>query len=76
MSDVIGFGGSCVDSDRKPLSFRYDAHVISLGRRNGLVQFVGADDKPKDLIVTGRRAALLKEQVVRSTVRSLRLAAR
>ncbi|GAA1206611.1 FAD-dependent oxidoreductase [Pseudonocardia alaniniphila] len=60
----------------KPLSFRYYAQVMSLGRRNGLVQFVGADDKPKDLIVTGRKAALLKEQVVRSTVRSLRLAAR
>jgi NADH dehydrogenase FAD-containing subunit len=60
----------------KPLSFRYYAQVMSLGRRDGLVQLVRADDSPKERIVTGRTAAVLKEQVVRSTVRSLRLAAR
>jgi NADH dehydrogenase len=60
----------------KPLSFRYYAQVMSLSRRDGLVQLVRADDSPKDQIVTGRKAAFLKEQVVRSTVRSLRLAAR
>lgn len=60
----------------QPLSFRYYAQAMSLGRHNGLVQLVLADDSPKDTIVTGKKAAFLKEQVVRSTVRSLRLVAR
>jgi NADH dehydrogenase len=41
-----------------------------------LLQLVKADDSPKPMIVTGRLAAFVKEQVVRTTVRSLRLAAR
>jgi NADH:ubiquinone reductase (H+-translocating) len=60
----------------KPLSFRYHAQCLSLGRNEGLFQLVRADDSPKDTIVTGKKAAFLKEQVVRSTVRSLRIAAR
>lgn len=57
-------------------SFRYYAQVLSLGRHDGLVQAVGADDAPRRAILTGRAAAFVKEQVVRSTVRSLRLAGR
>lgn len=60
----------------RPLRFRYRAQVLSLGRHDGLVQKVRRDDSPTDLVVTGRLAALAKEQVVRSTVRALRLAAR
>ncbi|MBW0114294.1 NAD(P)/FAD-dependent oxidoreductase [Pseudonocardia abyssalis] len=60
----------------RPLRFRYQAQVLSLGRHDGLVQKVRRDDSPTDLVVTGRLAALAKEQVVRTTVRTLRLAAR
>ncbi|MGP4017559.1 hypothetical protein [Saccharopolyspora sp. 5N708] len=60
----------------KPLSFRYYVQCLSIGRRNGLIQPVSADDSPKRTIITGKTAAFVKEQVVRSTVRTLRLAAR
>ena len=49
---------------------------VSLGRHHGLIQLVHADDSPRRQIFTGRAAAAAKEQVVRSTVRTLRLAAR
>jgi NADH:ubiquinone reductase (H+-translocating) len=46
----------------KPLRFKDFAWCISLGRRDGLVQFGKADDSP---VLTGRLAALVKESVVR-----------
>jgi NADH dehydrogenase FAD-containing subunit len=46
----------------KPLRFTDVAWCISLGRRDGLVQFGKADDSP---VLTGRLAALVKESVVR-----------
>jgi NADH:quinone reductase (non-electrogenic) len=52
----------------RPLHFRYVAQCISLGRRDGLVQFVHADDSPAERILTGRSAAFFKETVVRSTI--------
>lgn len=51
-----------------PLAFRYFNQCISLGRRDGLIQFVGADDTPKERILTGRLAARYKELVVRGTI--------
>ncbi|MFC8277155.1 NAD(P)/FAD-dependent oxidoreductase [Streptomyces sp. NPDC057271] len=59
-----------------PLGFGYLIQCVSLGRHDGLVQFVRPDDSPRDRLLTGRAAAATKEQVVRSTVRFLRLAAR
>jgi NADH:ubiquinone reductase (H+-translocating) len=59
-----------------PLRYRFFLQCISLGRRDGLVQLVHADDCPGRQIITGRAAATAKEQVVRSTVRTLRLAVR
>lgn len=49
----------------KPFKFRYVNQCISLGRRDGLVQFVDAHDQPKEAILTGRLAALYKEMIVR-----------
>ena len=60
----------------KPLAFRYLLQCVSLGRRDGLVQFVRADDTPRDLVLRDATAARVKEQVVRSTLRVMRLAAR
>lgn len=48
-----------------PLRFRYVNQCVSLGRRDGLIQFVRADDSPREAILTGRIAALYKEAVVR-----------
>ncbi|MEV4928092.1 NAD(P)/FAD-dependent oxidoreductase [Streptomyces roseoverticillatus] len=59
----------------RPLAFRYVMQCISLGRDDGLIQPVHGDDSPRGSVLTGRPAAFVKEQVVRSTVRSLRVAA-
>ncbi|AWK12992.1 pyridine nucleotide-disulfide oxidoreductase [Streptomyces spongiicola] len=63
---------------RGPRTFDYGYLIqcVSLGRRDGLVQFVRPDDSPRDRFLTGRLAARVKEQVVRSTVGVLRTAAR
>ncbi|QKV98071.1 FAD-dependent oxidoreductase [Streptomyces sp. NA02950] len=60
----------------RPLRFRYLVQCVSLGRHDGLVQAVRADDSPRDVVLRGGPAARVKEQVVRSTIRTLRLAAR
>ncbi|MDL5158436.1 NAD(P)/FAD-dependent oxidoreductase [Actinomycetospora termitidis] len=52
-----------------PLRFRYALRCVSLGRRDGLVQFVHADDSPRDLVVTGRVAAAVKEAIVVNALR-------
>ena len=50
------------------LDFRYHIRCVSLGRRDGLIQFVDADDTPKERVLTGRVAALTKELVVRNAL--------
>lgn len=51
-----------------PLRFRYFIQCISLGRGNGLIQFVHADDSPHEMVLTGRSAARFKELVVRGAL--------
>ncbi len=51
------------------LDFRYRVRCISLGRRDGLIQFVDADDNPRERVLTGRVAARAKELVVRQAFR-------
>ncbi|GAA3473315.1 NAD(P)/FAD-dependent oxidoreductase [Nonomuraea roseola] len=53
--------------------FRYLIQCISLGRRDGVIQTVRHDDSPLGLVLTGRVAAWVKEQVCRFTLGSLRL---
>lgn len=50
----------------------YLVHCMSLGRKRGLVQFVYADDSPKDRVITGRLAAFIKETICRYTLFSIR----
>ncbi|MEV5321477.1 FAD-dependent oxidoreductase [Streptomyces sp. NPDC052687] len=45
------------------LSIRYYQQCVSLGRKDGLIQFVTADDRAKDGAMTGRVAALYKELI-------------
>ncbi|QDY78347.1 NAD(P)/FAD-dependent oxidoreductase [Streptomyces qinzhouensis] len=59
-----------------PLKFTYVVQCVSLGRRDGVIQFVRGDDSPRSRSLTGRPAARFKEQIVRSTIRTLRLARR
>ncbi|MDT0266701.1 FAD-dependent oxidoreductase [Streptomyces sp. DSM 44915] len=44
---------------------RYVNQCVSLGRKEGLIQYVTADDRPVRAAVTGRLAALYKEVVCR-----------
>jgi NADH dehydrogenase FAD-containing subunit len=49
----------------KPLRFRYLGLCISLGRRDGLIQLTDADENPREKMLTGRAAAMIKESIVR-----------
>lgn len=52
------------------LRFRYVIQCVSLGRNDGLIQFVAADDSPHERVITGKAAAWVKERVVRYAARS------
>lgn len=56
-----------------PFRFAFALRCISLGRRNGLIQFVKQDDVPIERVITGRLGAWIKEFICRSTIFSLRL---
>ncbi|MFD4374562.1 NAD(P)/FAD-dependent oxidoreductase [Streptomyces sp. NPDC058486] len=43
------------------VAIRYFQQCVSLGRKEGLIQFVTADDRAKEKALTGRTAALYKE---------------
>ncbi|WP_406840573.1 NAD(P)/FAD-dependent oxidoreductase [Streptomyces sp. AHU1] len=45
------------------VSIRYFQQCVSLGRKDGLIQFVTADDRAVDRALTGRTAALYKELI-------------
>jgi NADH:ubiquinone reductase (H+-translocating) len=51
-----------------PFRFSYINQCVSLGRRDGLIQFVRGDDSPREAVLTGRLAARYKEAVVRATI--------
>ncbi|UTY60084.1 NAD(P)/FAD-dependent oxidoreductase [Massilia sp. erpn] len=54
-----------------PLEFGYLFRNVSLGRRDGLIQFVDARDRPRDLIWTGRQAAQWKEYICTGTLATI-----
>jgi NADH dehydrogenase len=47
------------------VSIRYFQQCVSLGRKDGLIQFVTADDRAVDRALTGRMAARYKELICR-----------
>lgn len=55
----------------KPFDFGYIHIPLSLGRGDGLIQFVDRADRPKDKVLVGRRAAIYKEIVTRSPAPSI-----
>ncbi len=50
---------------QKPFGFGYTVQCVSLGRQDGLVQFVRRDDSPTERVITGRLAAFVKECICR-----------
>ncbi|MCW2549903.1 MAG: dehydrogenase, FAD-containing subunit [Mycobacterium sp.] len=48
----------------KPFKFRYFHECISLGRRRGVVQFLNADELPKNRVLTGRAAIAYKNMTL------------
>lgn len=56
-----------------PQEFRFGdpGFCVSLGRRDGIIQFVEHDGRPREALLTGRLAAWLKEQVCRYTIFAL-----
>ncbi|GII61118.1 oxidoreductase [Sphaerisporangium krabiense] len=58
--------------EARPLRFRFFNQCVSLGRHDALVQFVRADDTPREAVLTGRLAALYKEGIVRGTIIAMR----
>jgi NADH dehydrogenase FAD-containing subunit len=54
--------------EAREFGFRYLVQCVSLGRHDGLIQPVRADDEPKNWTITGKRAAWIKEKIAASTV--------
>ncbi|MFC5187676.1 NAD(P)/FAD-dependent oxidoreductase [Actinomadura harenae] len=60
----------------KPFRFGYFHQPLSLGRKDGLIQFVRKDDTPRRFILTGRLAARYKETVSSSPIPVFRISRR
>jgi NADH dehydrogenase len=56
----------------RALRFRYHFQCISLGRHDGVIQFLHSDDSPGRTVLTGRTAAWFKEQIVQGARRAAR----
>ena len=56
-----------VAAGRGPLPFRFGFAVqcVSLGRRQGVVQRVSAEDAPRRLVISGHAGAFIKERISR-----------
>ncbi|MFI7316707.1 NAD(P)/FAD-dependent oxidoreductase [Streptomyces venezuelae] len=70
VADIIA--ARLAGGEPEPVRIGYVFTNISLGRRDGIIQFTRADDSPRRFVLTGRAAAVFKETVVRSTVRKPR----
>jgi NADH dehydrogenase len=60
------------EQPRRSFRFAFAAQCISLGRRDGLVQMVDAEDRPTPRIWRGRKARWLKETICRYTLWMIR----
>ncbi len=57
---AVGLGGR--------FTFEYKSRCVSLGRKDGLIQFVEQTDRPRNAVWTGTRAARWKEYICRRTL--------
>jgi NADH dehydrogenase FAD-containing subunit len=60
----------------EPFRFRFAIRCISLGRNDGIIQFVNGDDSPREKAITGRPAAWVKELICRYALMAVRLETR
>jgi NADH dehydrogenase FAD-containing subunit len=51
----------------EPIRFGFSLRCVSLGRRDGVVQFTDPDDRPTGRVLTGRAAAFMKERICSMT---------
>lgn len=65
---VTNILASATGAEPQPFSLGYLAQSLSLGRRDGLIQWVKADDTPTKFFQRGRSAAWTKETVSRLAV--------
>jgi NADH:ubiquinone reductase (H+-translocating) len=67
--EVTATGQIVVDATMRSVHapLRYFNQCTSLGRRDGLIQYVTADDRAKSAVLTGRLAAVYKELVCKGT---------
>ncbi|MFB6893965.1 NAD(P)/FAD-dependent oxidoreductase [Kitasatospora sp. NPDC056327] len=56
----------------RPFRFRYAAQCLSLGRREGLLQFINGDDSMRPRVLTGRAGRLAKAAILGIVATSLR----
>lgn len=56
----------------RPFPFAIVVRCVSLGRRDGLVQFTEPDDAPRERVLTGRTAVVVKELICRMTLAVVR----
>lgn len=56
------------DRPADAFEFGYSFRCISLGRKDGLIQFVDAADRPVEQVWTGSRGAVWKEYICRRTL--------
>jgi NADH dehydrogenase FAD-containing subunit len=66
VADVIA--ARLTGREPRAFAYRYFHECISLGRRQGLVQFLHRDESPAPRILTGRVALAYKEMTLRSAV--------
>jgi len=70
VADIVA--GELTGRSPRPPRIRYVWQNISLGRHDGLTQFVRTDDTPVGATLTGRTAAGFKEAVTRATILAVR----
>lgn len=61
---LAGLNGTPPDA----FEFSYSFRCVSLGRKDGLIQFVDATDRPVEQVWTGERGAIWKEYICRRTL--------
>ena len=63
--------GPVMSSANDPFSFGYKMRCVSLGREDGLIQFVDVQDRPIEDVWIGARAARWKEYVCQRTLQGI-----
>ncbi|MEV0356571.1 FAD-dependent oxidoreductase [Nocardia sp. NPDC050697] len=62
---ATAIGARARGAEPREFRFRYHLQCYSLGRTDGMVHAVRADDTPARIVITGRAGAWVKERIVR-----------